>query len=318
MLLFLLPILFAGDALSKVNPKVWIFIMEPVWRDINKWPPSDFARLADETLWSTVLDNIDVFQFSEKYAAHADISELKALVSLFNRHGVQIAVQGVALVANQRCGLGVEGYGTEDETRFAAHRLEEAGAKVSYIVFDEPLLFGHFFRGKIVKGCQLGIVDILKQVVDRENSLRAAFPGVLIGDSEPFGLNGISTEVWRQAYKEWLLGYKWSTGHEWDFIQADIVWSNPNWKDQLTAILPEFTARSIPFGVFYTGIPSDRNDSDWSSTILANIESFHKSFKLVTQQAIFASWTDIPRRALPETNPDTVTGTILRYLQRRR
>ena len=304
------------QATSAARPGLWLTTLEPIWRDIRAWPQSDYGQLgADAAAWSHVLRGLSVFQFSEKYAVHGESRELAALIALFRKSNVQIAVQGIALIASRQCGLGVESFGTKDETVIAVRRLESLGAKVDYIVFDEPLYYGHFFRGgRKSIGCRLPISKIVDEVLEREGSLRAEAPGVRIGDVEPFGLQDVATDDWTVGYQEWLSLYRERTGRNWDFAQADIVWSRPNWRDQFLPALKAIQDAGIAWGAMYTASAPAYSNLDWAAQISADYRLLEGELAVRPPQAVIASWTDYPRAILPETEAATLTGAALGYL----
>jgi len=297
------------------GPDLWMGVMEPIWRGIKGWPPSDFSSISNSgTDWQSVLSSLRVFQFSEKYAARGDLQELTSTIKILQSHSVNIGILGVALTATTKCGLGVEGFGTEDETARAGARLRQAGANVSYITFDEPLYFGHFFKGgKHTTGCQLSIPGMLAQIAQREKLLRGVFPGVKIGDVEPFGLNDVTPEQWAATYAAWLGAYRGSARHDWDYIQADIVWTRPSWKPSFLGALKSISDRHIPLGVYYTGSAADVTDAMWAASVEHDFRQLEGDMHIIPQQAIIASWTDHPRRLFPETDSTTMTGVALQY-----
>ena len=295
------------------RPQLWMNVMEPVWRDIKGWPPSDFARLAAEDQWPGVLAGLGVFQFTEKYAAHGDPAELGALLALLKRHHVRIAIQGIALLATTGCGLGIEGYGTADETLVSARRLAQLGGQVDAVVFDEPLYFGHFFTGRGPRhGCQLPVAEIARQLAQRAQALRAAFPGLQVGDVEPFGLTDVTPSAWQDAYTQFLDSSL--PDHALDFVQADIVWERAGWRQQFLASLAQVTRHKLLYGVLVTASPPASSNAAWASEVAANLRQFEALGTPPPQQVVFASWTDYPRALLPERDPATMTAALLAYL----
>jgi hypothetical protein len=306
-----------AEAADAKQPMLWLTTMEPVWRDILSWPPSDYARLGqDGAAWSNVLRRLAVFQFTERYAVHGDLEEIKALIALLHANHVDIALQGIPLVATTRCGLGVESFGTKEETLVGAKRLQSAGANLKYIVFDEPLYYGHFFHGgRTTVGCQLPLSDLLAQIAEREQALRASIPGVAIGDVEPFGLADVATNDWTAAYQEWLTAYRERNGHNWDFVQADVVWNRSNWREQFLPAVKAIQDSGTPWGVMYTAAARASSNSDWASQVNRDYHWLEGEMGIHPPQIVIAAWTDYPRANLPETDSNTLTGVALDYLK---
>jgi len=308
-----------AQAAAVERPGLWLTTLEPIWRDIRAWPKNDYPELGKSAAaWSAVLRRLSVFQFSEKYAVHGDAEELRALIMLLNDNHVEVAVQGIPLIATKQCGLGVESYGTRDETLVAVKRLQSLDATVKYIVFDEPLFYGHFFGGgRTTVGCRLSVTAVVDQIIDRETSLRAAAPGVRIGDVEPFGLTDVSAGDWIAAYQDWLTLYREKAGHDWDFVQADIVWTRANWREQFFPALKAIQSAKLIWAPMYTADARASFNADWASQISRAYRQFEGDLGVHPPQAVIASWTDFPRANLPETEAATLTGAALGYLRYR-
>jgi hypothetical protein len=308
-----------AHAAAVERPGLWLTTLEPIWRDIRTWPTSDYRELGkNAAAWSHVLRRLSVFQFSEKYAVHGDAEELGALIALLKDNRVEVAVQGIPLIATRQCGLGVESFGTKDETLVAVKRLQSLGAAVRYIVLDEPLYYGHFFKGgRTTVACRLSLSAVLDQVIDRERSLRAAAPGVRIGDVEPFGLTDVSARDWVAAYQQWLTLYREKAGHAWDFAQADIVWTRANWREQFFPALKAIQSAGVIWAPMYTADARATSNADWASQISKAYHQFEGDLGVHPPQAVIASWTDYPRANLPETEAASLTGAALNYLRYR-
>jgi hypothetical protein len=306
-----------AGAAQPARPGLWLTTLEPVWRNIRHWPASDYGELGrDGAAWSTVLSRLSVFQVSEKYAVHGDADELRALIALLAKNQVALAVQGIPLIASRACGLGVESFGTRDETLIAVKRLQSLGGSVQYIVFDEPLFYGHFFAGgRTTVGCQLPVSEVVAQVVEREGPLREAAPGVKIGDVEPFGLTDVSVAAWTAGYQEWLSLYRQRAGHDWDFVQADIVWTRGNWRAQFFPALKAIEAAGLAWAPMYTADAPATSNADWAAQVAAAYREFEGDLGVHPPQAVIASWTDYPRTNLPETQPASLAGAALDYLR---
>ena len=304
---------------AKSPPQIWLTIIEPVWRGLRGWPPSDFSALVHESEWPRVVSSADVFLFTEKYAAHGDPTELGPLIELLAKHDVKIGLQGIPVIATRQCGLGIESYGTATETTISGRRLQSLGAKVSYIVMDEPLFYGHWFKeNSHGPGCKLSVEDLAKQVAERVADWNQAFPGVSIGDVEPLGVGLDPSSGWTATLAQWLDAYHRRSGQNLAFIQFDMLWKHNLWREQLKEAASLAQKQLIPFGVYYTGSISDHSDSEWSAEVAFNYDQVENELNIRPQQVVFASWTDYPRRVLPETNTSTFTGAALSYIQRRK
>ena len=301
--------------IRKSEPAVWIYVMEPIWRELYHWPPNDYSALQHQENWTAVLKGISAFEFTEKFAAHAEMSELLALTAVLKKNRIMIALQGVPLVAHKSCGLGMESYGTSDETLRTAQRLTSAGIKVNYIVFDEPLLYGHFANGHgSAVGCHLSIQGVADEVMRQVKVLRSSLSDVKIGEVEPVGLKNISSLDWSAALSSYFVTIRRVQEKAIDFFQFDVVWADHGWCPQLAFASSIVASAKLPFGIIFSGHPADHDDAEWTSTIKNDEIALKNCLPLPPSQVIFGSWTDIPRRLVPENNPNTVMGAVLRYL----
>jgi hypothetical protein len=63
-------------------------------------------------------------------------------------------------------------------------------------------------------------------------------------------------------------------------------------------------------------MPNDRTDKEWIDSAKSHIELFEQEYRLRPQQAIIQSWTPRPTHALPDTDPESLTGLALYYARR--
>jgi hypothetical protein len=72
----------------------------------------------------------------------------------------------------------------------------------------------------------------------------------------------------------------------------------------------------MPIGSSYNGTPRDPTDDAWVANAQNQIKRNESQLGTTPSQAIFQSWTDYPRKILPDTAPDSFTGLVRSYLQR--
>ena len=72
-------------------------------------------------------------------------------------------------------------------------------------------------------------------------------------------------------------------------------------------------SQKIPLGIIYNSTPFDTSDAAWINHAQAHFELVEGTMHIKPAQAIIETWTDFPRKMLPETSPDTLTNLVLRY-----
>jgi hypothetical protein len=186
-----------------------------------------------------------------------------------------------------------------------AERIATLGGRLDYLTMDEPLWFGHFYKGR--NACHETIAEVARMTALDASAIRKVFPAVQIGDTEPMAT--ISPEV----LTEWLRAYRAASGHSLAFYQLDVQWNIP-WQHLAIAQARAVQHSGIQLGVIYNGSPLSRTSSAWVQGAVRNALSFERLFGRAPQQAIFATWTHLPNRTLPDTNQDTLTGLLLQYV----
>ena len=107
--------------------------------------------------------NVTVFNISKPFALQASDRDLRAvIVGLQERH-IKLSMQATPLEASPICGRGVEGYETPGDMGRVAHRLLRLGATLDYLSMDEPLFYGHYFKGRgTITSCQDSIAELAR------------------------------------------------------------------------------------------------------------------------------------------------------------
>ncbi len=88
------------------------------------------------------------------------------------------------------------------QSLWVAKRFRALGADVVYYTMDEPLFYGHFFKG--ANSCQNSIEELSADVAQKVRQVWEQYPAAQIGDVEPMGvLQGglVDLEHWLDAFK---------------------------------------------------------------------------------------------------------------------
>ena len=225
LLLLLVLVTVSISPLKTEARQIWLTPLDPVWRSIRNWPANDFMELfEDNAPWQQTASVISGFEISKRFVLEAPDHDLLRVITGLRRRNIALAVQGTPLIASAACGLGVEGHGPPHDMLVVAQRLHRAGADLRYVIFDEPLYYGHEFDGAPgVRPCHAPIGIMAEQAAAKIAELRRIFPGVEVGAVEPFGIPRVDQSVWAADLEEWLKAYALAAGAPLAFLRADVV-----------------------------------------------------------------------------------------------
>jgi hypothetical protein len=199
----------------------------------------------------------------------------------------------------------------------AAQRLKTFGADLQFVQMDEPLWYGHRFKGVGKwKACKATIDELAIDAASKLKHLFELFPLVNVVDTEPFG-GGISGELWASDIIEWRKKFLIHSGKPINYFDADVVWQMPNAVREFADALPLLRSQQLNLGIIYNGKPDASSDCEWVDQARRKIESIEKATDFRFSRILIETWTDFPRRILPESNPCTLTGLIKSYENRR-
>ena len=317
LLLLLVLVTVSISPLKTEARQIWLTPLDPVWRSIRNWPANDFMELfEDNTRWQQTASVISGFEISKRFVLEAPDHDLLRVITGLRRRNIALALQGTPLIASAACGLGVEGHGPPHDMLVVAQRLHRAGADLRYVIFDEPLYYGHEFDGAPgVRPCHAPIGIMAEQAAAKIAELRRIFPGVEVGAVEPFGIPRVDQSVWAADLEEWLKAYALAAGAPLAFLRADVVWGRPNWRAQFEGAVPLLRSLRIPLGVIYNSSPDVTSDQEWTESALRHARLIECDLHVRPDQVVFQSWTDHPRRVLPETQPGTLTHLVAEYIE---
>ena len=268
----------------------------------------DFMALFEpDAPWNESASHIKVFKlYGEWVAYQASDAELRQVVQDLQQRKLALAVEAGPLNASDSCGQGIEGFAGIEEGLRIAQRIKQAGGTIHLIAMDEPYFFGHFYDGP--HSCRWTDQYIAQQIDKYIRAMRAVFPDVRVGDTEPLAGSAHAAQ-----YNAWLVAFRAVNGYDLDFLHLDIDWSRSNWPQEVKAIEEFGRLRGVPVGLIYTGNWSDVNDEAWISMAGERVKSYELENAGKLEHILFQSWHDKPDRALPENEPYTFTGFIRNY-----
>ncbi|MGH7107700.1 MAG: hypothetical protein ACREFT_14465 [Acetobacteraceae bacterium] len=297
-------------------PQIWMAATEPAWREVHGWGQNDYLDLFQHGApWQQALRHVQVFQFSKRFIEQSSPETLSHVISFLNRHGIAIAMQGTPNLATRGCGRGIESYGPPPDMGRDAAKVRRLGGQVSYITMDEPLFFGHLYTSHDRRiACHSSIATIAADAARKIAEARRVFPGVQVGETEPYGIPFVSAQGWASLLAQWFRAFRNATGQPLAFEHADIVWNRRDALSQFEAAVPVIRQAGTPLGIIYNGTPQDPTSAAWVADAHRHIALIEKRLGIHPAHAIFQSWTERPRHMMPDTAADTLTGLIRSYV----
>ena len=258
--------------------------------------------------------HVSVFKVYASILRFSD-SDLRQLFAFLKERNIDLAIEFGPLTAAGGCGIDATGYRVEgfngDNTQAIINKFKANGVTLKYVAMDEPFSFANIYDGR--GACHWSPQQIATNAALSLNLLKAAFPGLIVGDIEPVP-PGLMSD-WVQRYAAWMDAFQEATGSKLAFFHVDTGYS-ANWVSELASVRTEVSKRGIPLGVIYNGLQQDSSDIDWlthAQQLLAQVELLSGQ----PDQAIFQSWTAFPMAILPETTPYTFTWLIDQYVRPR-
>jgi hypothetical protein len=278
--------------------------------------------------WQEAASHISVFKLYASYLSGAPQEEIDAIVSDLNRRHIPIALEvGVMNVGpkatNPPCGgLGlVEGHGIPKQARAISEKVKKAGGVIHFIAMDEPLWFGHYFKGRPggQPGCQSSVEQILDLIKDPLSVYAEEFPNIVIGDTEPTDV--AEQYRWKDDVSAWVTGFRSHTGRPLAFLHLDIPFLRPGEEGfavqfvQYAEVLKQQNLIGA-IGIIYNGTPADRTDESWVLDAEEHIRLIEDKNGVHPNHVLIQSWQEYPQHMLPESSPGSLTGLVNYYARR--
>ena len=327
-------------ALSRIPLSIFIWIgllagtplgAQEIWLAPQPTAVDRLDMFKPDAPWSAAASHTQVFKFYANQAFNAATqSEIDPILADINRRGIAIALESgfINVGANPRPACGgwgrVEGYGPVAMHETVASKIKKAGGIVKYIAMDEPLWYGHYFKGYPggQPGCHSSVDEILKLIMPSLDVYIREFPGVQIGDIEPS--NALANQPdWQSTLTTWTDHFRATTGRPLAFLQLDITWDRPQAPEHgrmVYTYAQNLVHQKLlgKIGIIYDGNPQDPSDAAWVEAARDHIILMERDYGLKPDQAIIQSWHTHPTHAMPDTSPDTLTGLVDFYVSRER
>jgi hypothetical protein len=287
--------------------------------------------------WANAASHVRVFKIAgDTFLLRAPQQEVNKMIAGLNQRGIAIAigtgVMNVKPLPRPQCGGWglVEGYGPIALQEAIVRKVKAAGGVIKYVAMDEPLWYGHYVT-EVQRGqptCQSSIAEVARLVAPSLAVYQRAFPGVLIGDVEPSNIAETTSNLWknqnwRSDLTTWSKLFRQAVGQQLAFMHIDVVWPRPQalratqemFSELISLKQQNLIART---GIIYNGSGRDRSDAMWAQAARDHMVQVERDLSVHPDDAVIQSWMPYPSRLLPESDPDTLTGLILHYVQRSR
>ncbi len=292
------------------EPQIWLGPRAPAGHSAGI---SDWAGLfAPDAPWGGAARRTDVLDFNAEHMGEWPADKIAAEVAAVRKRGIRVGMTTMPLPrAEGSCGEGVEGYDLPDGPQRSAARLKAAGIAPDYLTLDGPMIFGRYFDGPTA--CRSSVKTVAEQSAATIRTFAEAFPGIEVGvvESAP----AIQQHPnWRQEYAAFLAGVEAASGRRISYLALDVNWRNPGTAAELPELAAFARSHGLRLGIIYNGDDQDGSDAAWTAHARQNFDLVEGRLGLIPDMAIFDSWNDSPRRAMPDTDPSSLTGVLASYL----
>ncbi len=255
--------------------------------------------------WSKAAAHINVYKLYGEWVAYDVTDEqLRQAVRDIAERGMILAVEAGPLDPASSCGTGVESFAGVNEGRRIAERILGVGGRIDAVALDEPYFFANVYDG--AGACHWPLARIAEGVVAYRDAIRQTFPEVVIGDTEP-----VPEPVAPDGIAAWLDAYRSAAGEPLAFLHLDVDWSRTGWAAIAHKVADASRARGVPIGMIYNG-GSTTGRSAWIAQAGERVKAYEAAGD-PPDHVVFQSWMVQPDRVLPDSDPTSFSGLVIRY-----
>jgi hypothetical protein len=292
---------------------IWFGGVDPVvQRDRHVTEPADFMDLfAAGAPWKVGASKVIALKISTQLVLRGTDAQLRTVIEGLKRKQIGLGIELGVLVYSERCGKHTEGYGAPLAVEAVCKRIKSLGGQLDYVAMDEPVTWGHAVKSKSGQGdcrCQDPIPALVEQVAPKIALLKSYFPNVQIGEIDAIssrGPHGVDDII---LFNDLL--HK-RTGLRLAFMHADVAW-NSDWQPLLRDLIKRMHGRHLRVGVVFNGDLNARSSQEWIAQAIRKYQLLMNDPTLAPDDLVFQSWSNLPDRMLPETDPAAWTYA-LRY-----
>jgi hypothetical protein len=288
-------------------PDIWFSPVDNMPRGPNqvRFTPDYPDLFSVDSNWPKASSHVRAFVLAAGYVVGAKDEELARIFVYLKSKNIALVVGISPLSSPGTCGFHVEGYSALGEPISIAMRVKKLGGDLRFMGMDEPLFYGHFFKGP--NACRSPIPVVAHDAARAARDVRSIFPHVLVGEAEP------SAAIPPEALHEWLDAFQEAYGERLAFYDMDVPWE-VDWKAGTLESASVIRRNSISLGIIYNGDSRSKSDIEWLDSAARNFQIYETSGAPLPDTAIIGTWTKLPSHALPETDPTAFTSLINRYV----
>jgi hypothetical protein len=264
--------------------------------------------------WQQAASQISIFGLSMELMSRGSDADLIKIGNDLHQRGIGVALDMLPLSGPPgpnipQCGYHVEGYSSPGETAVVARRMKALGFDPRYYGMDEPLYYGHIYDGP--NACHSSIQDIARDVATKVKQVQAVFPGIMVGDSEPF--MAFASDKGLSNLEQWFDAYKKEVGQPLAFLAIDMDWKAA-WRERLPAFTELLNREGVRLIPIYNGNDTAKSDQEWISQAIDNFKAFEASVAPQPAAVAIQTWVGHPTLLLPDTDPLTLSGLVNQYV----
>jgi len=287
--------------------KMWLSGEDPVVQsEKHKRDPADYVDMfRADAPWGS---NVEVFAISMQMVLRGTDEQLRKIIEELRRRRIAMAVTVLLLEGAERCGNGVEGYGSHGAPEAVSRRIVSLNGRIDYLMMDEPVWFGHIFEsgshGRV--GCRMTLPQLVDQVSSKLSVFRQFFPNVDVVDVEPINAkSGGPQSISAIVEFDRLLRQRDESVPI--LLMADISWEFPGWGALLEGLAPQLHGLGMRLGVICNGDSSALNSEAWVSQAIERCRNISREPGIHLDDVMITSWDALPTLMLPDTNPGALT-----------
>ena len=272
----------------------------------------DFPQLFDkDPQWSA---RTDVLQISPALSGpEGPEDELLRVNAFLKARHIKLATGALATLMDEakpeptECGYGIEGSRPPGQDELIFRRLKRIGMDIAYLSLDEPLTYGHYYRGP--RACQHPIDDVARRVAAAVAEIRKSYPDVRVEDDE--APPAIPPAQWRADFDAWLKAYRAAAGAPFEAVTFDVNLFS-DWRPRVAAGVAICKRNGVRAGIYIIkpgpGVSDAQAVAAYKQAIAA-VDASKIPFDLVK----IANWTRHPADNLPQSEPTTLTYVLDYY-----
>jgi len=260
---FVLALLVGSSATAET---IWFAPPDNLPRGEQVFGPDFDDLFSPNARWDGALSHVNVFVITPRYSFASPEQSLARVLDVIGKHRIKLAVAMQAVTKRADCGTGLEGMTPANGVSPIMRRLRKLGADLKFAVMDEPVYFGHFYKGP--NGCQYDLNALVDAIVPSAKAIFQEYPDAQIGETEPLGPS--LPPNWLADLARYLDLYREKVGRPLSFVQADITWGS-NWQPQLRQLRTMLKSKNVELGVIFNAPGPGVSDEAWVANAVHNI-----------------------------------------------